>query len=143
MIIIVQVYSGAVSTNVFGMAIMLLLIIGFVMNILMLNLVIAVMSEAYEDIKETSQAMWCLEQFQLLDVTMKKTAMRWKTEQELNKSFWARHLTGRGGGGVGGGGRGGDRSEFEYSSGAIVGGSSTTRRTRRGGKDSSRVAPVF
>ena len=88
-----EIYSGAVSTSVLVYSNMLLLVIGFVMNILMLNLVIAVMSEAYEDIKETSQAMWCLEQFQLLNATQSRRAARDEKELAHSKAYWDRVLT--------------------------------------------------
>ena len=93
-----DVYNGAVSTSVLVYSNMLLLVIGFVMNILMLNLVIAVMSEAYEDIKETSQAMWCLEQFQLLNTTQSRRAASDEKELEYNHEYWkgARDVAKRG-----------------------------------------------
>jgi hypothetical protein len=38
----------------------------FLLVILLLNLLVAIMNEAYEDVKETAEARWCYEQFRMI-----------------------------------------------------------------------------
>ena len=47
----------------FGFSQVMTLLMSFLTVILVLNLLIAVMSEAYEDVKDTAEARWCYAQF--------------------------------------------------------------------------------
>ena len=55
-------FEGASSAHsVLGSVYMV--VFSFIMIILLLNLLIAVMSEAYEDVKQSANARWCYMQF--------------------------------------------------------------------------------